>query len=138
MEHTVRIPEHLHALHPRHRQVGEVEAAADVVHRHAVDDHLVEVGITASDEQRRRAASLARLHDLRTRHQPQRLQDVRLPQGLEHPLIDDRHRGADLRLGQDRGSRRDDHLLRQESDRKRDVERDPITDGNEDRIGSRD
>ena len=103
--------------------------------RHAIDDHLVEVGITASDEQRRRAASLAGLHDLRARHQPQRLQDVRFPQGFEHPLIEHRDRGADLRLRQGGCGRGDDDLLGQASDGKGDVERDPIADGRENGIG---
>mgnify|MGYP003694140149 CR=1 FL=1 len=43
IQHAVRAAQHLDAFNPGRGQVREIEGAADVVGRHAVDQHLREV-----------------------------------------------------------------------------------------------
>ena len=122
VHHAVRLPQHLDAIDAGGGDLREVEPAADVVGDGAVDEHLVEVRVAAADEQRRRAAARAGLHDLRAGHQAQRFEHVGLVQRIEGRRIEHRDRGAGLRLRDFRRGGRDDHLLLERAHLQRDVD----------------
>ncbi len=91
------------------REVAEVERAARLVDRNAVDHHLVVVALAAADEERRHAAGRARANDHRARRRAQKIRDERLAPRLE--ILGGKHgrRCPDLagrRFGPGRG---DDH-----------------------------
>jgi len=83
VQHAVRAAQHLDPFDASRRQIGKVEGAADVVGRHAVNQHLGEVGGAAADEHRRRAAARAGLDDRRTGNRAQRLEQVGVAERAE-------------------------------------------------------
>ena len=94
---AVRVAKRFDPLDADQRILREIDAAADVVGGNAVDEHLVEVGVAAADEDRRHAAACARLDERHARYQAQRFEHVRLAEQRERLRIEHRHRRADLR-----------------------------------------
>ena len=67
--------DNLNAFDEISRQVAEVERAARLVQRNAVEQHFVVAAFTTADEQRRHVADSARSHDSDTRRAAQQFGD---------------------------------------------------------------
>src|SRR4029077_12044004 len=98
VEDAVRSAEHLDALDAAGHEVGEVEAAADVVRGDAVEQDLVEIRAATTDEERGRAAAPSGLHDVASWHRSKRLEQIGAPETVDRCRIEHRHGRADLRL----------------------------------------
>ena len=109
IEHARWAAHDLDAIEVVGAERGEVECAAGVVHRHAVDEHLGELALAAANEQRGRAAVRAGLHDGHAGHLAQRVGhggDAFTPQLLAR---DDRYRRGRSARRERRARRGDEH-----------------------------
>ena len=88
--------------------VGEIERAARLVQRHAVEQHLVVAGFAAAHEQRRQVADAARSHRNHARHRSQQIDGAQRIALLDLRAVKHRDRRADLRLGISLAGGRDD------------------------------
>jgi hypothetical protein len=119
VDHTVGFAQHFDAIDPRGVELREIEAAADIVGRYAVDQHFGEVRVAAAQEQRCRSTALAQLNDLRARHESKRFEHVGLVERVQRAGIDDRDLRAGARLQDLSRFGGDDDILLQRSDLER-------------------
>ena len=105
------------------RQVAEIEAAAGLVERHAVEQHLVVVALAAANEERRQRAGRAapNHHGAGRRHQ--HVGDERLLPPLQVFRREDSRAGADLTGGRLGPRRRHDHRFVDRRDGELDAQR---------------
>jgi hypothetical protein len=89
-------------------RVGEIERAAGVVHRNAVDEDLGVLALAAADEERRRAAVRAGLDERESRHGAQRIDGRGDALGAELITRDDGDRRGLAVRRDGRARRRDD------------------------------
>ncbi len=68
VQHTHRPAHHLDAVDVVGRQMREIDAAAGVVQRDAIEQHLHVIALAPAHEQRRLPAVAPRLDDVRTRN----------------------------------------------------------------------
>ena len=108
---AVRFAKDLDPLDTGRRERRKIDAASDVVGGNPVDEHLAEIGVAAPDEDRRGATPCAGLHEGAAGYQPQRLEHVGLPDGVQRLCVEHRDHGSDLRR-EDFVRRRGDRHLR--------------------------
>jgi hypothetical protein len=87
----LRTPDDLDAIDVHGRQVGEVEAAAKRVRRHAVDDDERIVGFAAAWKDAREGAAAARARDTQSRNDAQPVCERLRLAGGQLGARDDRH-----------------------------------------------
>jgi hypothetical protein len=111
IQRTVWFSQHLNLLNARRGKIRKFDRAADIVHRHIIDQHLVRIGIAPANRQRRGAPKLAGLRHLQSRNLTQWLVHFRVLTIIVRRQHG--HGGADLRdrSGSCRRCHRD--LLRQ-------------------------